>query len=148
MKMQKELQEGNILSRKFSFLKKSFVAFIFIAVFAVSASARNLDFRLVNSTGLVMYRLYLSPSEFTRFDFDQDEITGAFPLDSGYYTDIQIRNPNRQRFSHWDMRVYFRDSKYISIYRIDLSKISKLTIDDDGDAYDNLGNFYTIKYND
>lgn len=133
--------------RKFSFLKNFAVAFIFVAVFAVSASALNLDFRLVNSTGLVMYRLYLSPSEISKFDFDQDEITGAFPLSSGRYTDIQIRNPYRLRFRHWDMRIYFRDSNYISIYNIDLSKISRLTIDSNANAFDNLGRYYTIKYN-
>ncbi len=135
------------MSKNFSFVKKAVFAFIFVMMFAVSASALNLDFRLVNSTGLVMYRLYLSPSENSKFDFDQDEITGAFPLSSGYYTDIQIRNPNRQRFRHWDMRVYFRDSLYISIYNINLSKISKMTINEDGEAFDNLGHYYSVKYN-
>ena len=137
-----------MMTEKFSFLKKAVFVFVFIALSAVSASALNLDFRLVNSTGLVMYRLYLSPSEISRFDFDLDEITGAFPLSSGRYTDIQIRNPNRQRYRHWDMRIYFRDSQYISIYNVDLSRISRFTIDSDADAYDDLGKFYTIKYND
>ena len=138
-----------MMTEKFSFLKKAVFVFVFIALSAVSASALNLDFRLVNSTGLVMYRLYLSPSEISRFDFDMDEITGgAFPLSSGRYTDIQIRNPNRQRYRHWDMRIYFRDSQYISIYNVDLSRISRFTIDSDANAYDDLGKFYTIKYND
>ena len=129
-------------------IKNAFVAFVFVIIFAVSASALNLDFRLVNLTGLVMYRLYLSPSEMSRFDFDQDEITGAFPLMSGSYTDIQLRNPLRQRFRHWDMRIYFKDSQYISIYNIDLSHISKLTIDSDAQAFDNFGKFYNVKIND
>ena len=129
-------------------IKNAFVAFVFVIIFAVSASALNLDFRLVNLTGLVMYRLYLSPSEMSQFDFEQDEITGAFPLSSGSYTNIQIRNPSRQLFRHWDMRIYFKDSQYISIYQIDLSNISTLTIDSDAQAIDNFGNSYNIKFND
>jgi len=127
--------------------KKCIFAFLLVAVFATAAPAYNLNFRLVNQTGMTMYRLYMNPSEFGKFDFDQDEITGAFPMSSGHYTDISIRNPSRQHFSHWDMRIFFQDSNYISIYNVNLSKISQLTVDDDGDVYDNFGNSYNISIN-
>ncbi|MBQ3346594.1 MAG: hypothetical protein IJQ08_06025 [Synergistaceae bacterium] len=127
--------------------KKFVFAFLLVAIFATAAPAYNLNFRLVNQTGMVMYRLYMNPSEFGRFDFDQDEITGAFPMGSGRYTDISIRNPSRQHYSHWDMRIFFQDSNYISIYNVNLSRISTLTIDGDGDVYDNLGGYYNIKIN-
>lgn len=133
------------------FLLKKFViaVFAFVSLALVSQTVHaenlNLNFTLVNRSGMVIYRLYLSPSEMAKWDWDEDEIVGdGFPVGIGNSMNINMsNNAGRMKFRLWDMRVFFRDGKYWEFHNINLSRIRKITINVDGRGIDDLGKYYT-----
>ncbi len=134
------------MSKKFSLLKVFFIACVVLVLSSGVVYAANLDlnFRLVNRSGMMIYRLYLSPSEFSKWDWDNDEIVGdGFPVGIGNSMNINMsNNAERMKFRHWDMRVIFRDGKYWEFHNINLSKIKTITINVDGRGIDDLGKYY------
>ncbi len=124
-------------------LRRFIFAFVLVGVFVGAAVALDLDFRLINKTGKTMYRLYMNPSEFSKWNFDDDEISGeGLPIVPGDYANVSITDKDRLGYRLWDMRAYFRDGEYWEYHNINLSRISSLTLNVDGRAVDNLGKYY------
>ena len=134
------------MRKKFSFLKVFAAGCVLLAIASgvLYAESLNLSFSLVNRSGLVIYRLYLSPSELSKWDWDDDEIVGGgFPVGIGNKIDINMNNnADRMRYRYWDMRVIFRDGKYWEFHNINLSRIRTMTINVDGRGFDDLGTYY------
>ncbi len=123
--------------------KKFVFACVLVGIFASAAAALNLNFKLVNRTGATFYRVYLKPSEISTWDADLDEIVGGLPLKNGETLNIDMsNNKDRVRYRHWDLRVYLQDGYYLQYNNINLSAISRFTIDSRGRATDDLGNYY------
>ena len=134
------------MSKRFSF-SKVFVLACVLSVLAsgvLYAESTNLSFTLVNRSGFVIQKLYLSPSELSRWDWDEDEIVGGgFPISRGDKIDINMNNnADRMKFSHWDMRVIFEDGRYWEFHDINLSEVSTININVDGRGFDDLGTYY------
>lgn len=123
--------------------KKILFACVLVGIFASTAAALNLNFKLVNRTGATFYRVYLKPSEISNWDADLDEIVGGLPLEDGETLNINMsNNKDRLIYRHWDMRIYLQDGYYLQYNNVDLSSISKFTIDSRGRATDDLGHYY------
>lgn len=139
------------MNRAFSFVKRFLVvcAVLLIACQSLYAASTNLSFTLVNRSGFVIHKLYLSPSELSKWDWDDDEIVGdGFPVSIGDKIDINMNNnADRMKFRHWDMRVIFENGKYWEFHTINLSSINTMTINVDGRGIDDLGKFYTSTKN-
>ena len=139
------------MNKKFSFSKVFALAFVLfvLASGVLYAESTNLSFTLVNRSGFVIQKLYLSPSELSRWDWDEDEIVGdGFPVSRGDKIDINMNNnADRMKFRHWDMRVIFDDGKYWEFHAINLSSINTMNINVDGRGLDDLGEFYTSTKN-
>ena len=105
-------------------MKQLFTFCIGTLVLAASAVfAADQDFTLVNSTGVEIHALYVSPAD--QNDWGED-ILGQDTLPSGQSTDIEF-DPEEEA-EKWDLRVEDQDGNSIEWTDLDLIEISKVTL--------------------
>jgi hypothetical protein len=108
------------------------VGFTFLP--AISAEAKNVDqsfnltfgdqdFLLVNSTGVEINALYVTPHNAKKWG---EDILGADTLGDG--EDLLITFPNKTKSQYWDLRVEDEDGAFIEWDNLNLMKISRVEL--------------------
>lgn len=88
---------------------------------ATSGAAQ--DFTLVNQTGVEIDKVYISPHE--KDDWEED-ILGKDTLPSGQNVDVKFHRD--ETAAEWDLRVEDKEGNSIEWEKLDLLKISKVTL--------------------
>ncbi|HYE15939.1 MAG TPA: hypothetical protein VD968_15965 [Pyrinomonadaceae bacterium] len=117
-------------------MKKTLTAFALPAVLLFAAAAAlagtptapsiprgEQDFILVNSTGVVINKLYVSPHE--KDDWEED-ILGVDTLPSGQ--SVKITFDREEEAAMWDLRVEDSEGNFIVWENLNLLEISKVTL--------------------
>ena len=106
---------------------KKFLAAAAVITFLFSQSpalrAADQDFTLVNSTGVEIHALYVSPADAD--DWGED-ILGKDTLPAGENTEIEF-DPEEEA-EKWDLRVEDKEGNSIEWNDLDLTEISKVTL--------------------
>ena len=108
------------------------VGFIFMSV--TTGAAKNVnqtlnfnlgdqDFTLINSTGVEINALYVTPHNSKEWG---EDILGVDTLDSG--KEVSIEFPNKIKSKIWDLRVEDEDGNYIEWDNLNLIKISTVEL--------------------
>jgi len=87
------------------------------------AQAKKHEFTLRNQTGVEIHHLYLSPNS---SDDWQEDVLGREPLPDG--ESVQINFDDRDRHEMWDLKVVDSKGASITWEKLDLAKISEVTI--------------------
>jgi hypothetical protein len=87
------------------------------------ALAGDQDFTLVNATGVEINALYVSPADKNEWG---EDILGQETLPAGKTTDIEF-DP-KEEAEKWDLRVEDKDGNSIEWTDLDLTEISKVTL--------------------
>lgn len=101
---------------------------------AISAEAKNInqnfrvvvgdqDFMLVNSTGVEINALYVTPHNAKKWG---EDILGADTLLDG--EELLITFPNKTKSQFWDLRVEDEDGAFIEWDNLNLMKISRVEL--------------------
>jgi hypothetical protein len=111
-------------------MKRVMVACV-LAVFATisaSATARpNLDFKLINKTGLTIDQVYVSPSDDDEWG---EDVLGQDVLGNGESVDIEFSR--KETKCKWDLKVVDSDKDEIEWTEIDLCKAEEITLKYEG----------------
>jgi len=110
------------------------VMFGFICVPAISTDAKNTDqnikstfgdqdFILINSTGVEIYALYVTPHSAN--EWGEDILGVDTLLDS---EDALISFPRKTKVQYWDLRVEDEEGVYIEWHKLDLLKIATVEL--------------------
>lgn len=91
---------------------------------AADASAAAQDFTLVNETGVIIDKVFISPH--SSDDWEED-ILGQDTLPSGEKVDIKFHRS--QKAPLWDLKVEDKQGHSIEWENLNLLEISKLTLD-------------------
>jgi hypothetical protein len=94
-----------------------------IAAPAVKAQNQNLDFKLVNKTGVEIHQVYLCPSDSDEWG---DDVLGKDTLPDG--ESVEITFHPKAKAAHWDLRIEDKGGDHVEWENLDLSKIEVLTI--------------------
>ena len=94
---------------------------------ATTAFAGDQDFTLVNKTGVEIHALYVSPADQNEWG---EDILGKDTLPAGESTDIEF--DAEEEAAKWDLRVQDKDGNAIEWTDLDLTEISKVTLNYDG----------------
>ena len=94
---------------------------------APATAGADQDFTVVNKTGVVIDKLYVSPSD---KDDWQDDILGQDQLADGASVDIKFHP--KEKTAKWDLRIEDTKGNAIEWTDLDLTEISKLTLHYDG----------------
>jgi hypothetical protein len=89
---------------------------------AASDSAAQ-DFTLVNQTGVEIDKVYISPHE--KDDWEED-VLGKDTLPTGQSVDIKFHR--NETAAEWDLRIEDKEGNSIEWEKLNLLKISKLTL--------------------
>jgi hypothetical protein len=81
------------------------------------------DFILINSTGVEIFALYVTPHTAGSWG---DDVLGVDTLPAGDETTI-IFAPN-EKVTYWDLRIEDEDGNYIEWYKFNLKKISTIEL--------------------
>lgn len=103
------------------------VGLIIAACFPMMAAAGSQDFTLVNKTGFDIYEIYVSPYQTDKWE---DEIMEQEVLADGESLDITFDGYSE---TYWDILVKDQDGNSYYWRKIDLKKISKITLNYDGE---------------
>lgn len=95
---------------------------LFLAVAQLFAAGKQ-DFTLVNKTGVEIHEVYVSPQESK--DWEED-ILGRDTLPVG--AEVHITFDRTETAALWDLKVVDKDGNSIEWEKLDLLKISKLTL--------------------
>jgi hypothetical protein len=106
-------------------------AFCFPAIISEARSPENTettaqaaqDFLLVNKTGVEIYALYVTPHE---ADDWGDDILGVDTLAPN--ESIEIKFSRKEKAKFWDLRVEDEEGEYIEWEKLNLLKISSVTL--------------------
>jgi hypothetical protein len=90
---------------------------------AAAATQGAQDFTLVNSTGVEIHALYISPHE---TDDWEEDVLGRDTLPSG--ESVQIKFSRAEKAALWDLRVEDKDGNAIVWENLNLLEISKVTL--------------------
>ena len=90
---------------------------------SASTEGSKQDFTLVNSTGVVINKLFISPHD--KDDWEED-ILGQDTLASGQTLDITFHRD--EKADNWDLRVEDTEGNAIEWENLKLSEISKVTL--------------------
>jgi hypothetical protein len=96
---------------------------LFAAAPIAPAQNVNLDFKLVNRTGVEINAVYLAPHD---SDDWGDDVMGQDTLPNGQSVDIQFHPKAKARL--WDLRVEDSDGNPVEWDSLDLSQIEVLTL--------------------
>ena len=88
----------------------------------VATNQNKQDFTLHNETGLEIKEVYVSP---TAADDWEEDILGTDTLESGNSVDITF---TRRHEDMWDMKVVFRNGKSNVWTKLNLAKITDVTV--------------------
>lgn len=112
---------------------KLLAAFMLIGLIcfpAISADAKNIkvvlgdqDFLLVNSTGVEINALYVTPHNAKKWG---EDILGADTLADG--EDLLITFPNKTKSKYWDLRIEDEDGAFIEWDNLNLMTISRVEL--------------------
>ena len=94
---------------------------------APATAGADQDFTVINKTGVVIDKLYVSPSD---KDDWQDDILGQDQLADGSSVDIKFHP--KEKIAKWDLRIEDTKGNAIEWTDLDLTEISKLTLHYDG----------------
>ena len=111
---------------------KRLMAACVLAVFAtISASAMaarpNLDFKLINKTGLTIDEVYVSPSDDDEWG---EDVLGRDVLKNGEAVDIEFSR--KETKCKWDLKVVDSDKDEVEWTEIDLCKAEEITLKYEG----------------
>ena len=81
------------------------------------------DFILINSTGVEIYALYVTPHNANDWG---DDILGADTLFNG--EDLLIYFPRKTKSTYWDLRIEDEDGAYLEWHKLNLLKISSVEL--------------------
>ena len=98
----------------------------FLALAATSpmvAQGRNLDFELLNRTGLIIAELYVSPSDDNAWG---EDVLGKDILKAG--ESVEIAFSRRETKCTWDLKIVDEDDDDVIWTDIDLCKASHITL--------------------
>ena len=101
-------------------------ALALVAVAAVSAAAaqrRNLDFTLVNKTGVDIMEVYLSPTSDNEWG---EDVMGKDILESGQKVDITFSSAETE--CNWDLKVVDEDDDDIIWTKLNLCTANEITL--------------------
>ena len=101
-------------------------ALALVAVAAVSATAaqrRNLDFTLVNKTGVDIMEVYLSPTSDNEWG---EDVMGKDILESGQKVDITFSSAETE--CNWDLKVVDEDDDDIIWTKLNLCTANEITL--------------------
>ncbi len=110
------------------------VMFGFICLPAISTEAKNADqnvkvtfgdqdFILINSTGVEIYALYVTPHNANEWG---EDILGVDTLLAD--EDVLINFPRKTRETYWDLRVEDEEGEFIEWHKLNLKKISTVEL--------------------
>jgi len=100
------------------------VAAIAVFLTALFAQAKKHGFTLRNQTGVEIHQLYLSPH--SSDDWEED-VLGREALPDG--ENVQVNFDDRDKNEMWDLKVVDVKGASITWEKLDLTKISDVTID-------------------
>ena len=90
--------------------------------FVSAANQNKQDFTLHNETGVEIKEVYISPTSAEKWE---EDILGTDTLASGDTVDISFTRRNEDM---WDMKVVFRNGKSNVWTKLNLSKITDVTV--------------------
>jgi pyruvate kinase len=90
--------------------------------FVTAANQNKQDFTLHNETGLEVKEVYISPTAAENWE---EDILGTDTLETGDSVNISF---TRRREDMWDMKVVFRSGKSNVWTKLNLSKITDVTL--------------------
>ena len=99
-----------------------------LAVFSSRSFAGEQDFTLVNSTGTDIHQLFISP---TAADDWQEDVLGVEVLKDEASVDIKFTGEDSTAF--WDLKIVDGDGNEVVWKKLNLKKISKVTLGYDDD---------------
>jgi len=99
------------------------IAMILVLAMMERAQAKKHEFTLRNQTGVEIHHLYLSPNS---SDDWQKDVLGREPLPDG--ESVQINFDDRDSHEMWDLKVVDSKGASITWEKLDLAKISEVTI--------------------
>src|SRR5436190_9422806 len=111
-------------------MKRVMVACVLAMFATISASAAarpNLDFKLVNKTGLIISEVFVSPSDDDEWG---EDVMGKDVLGNGDSFDISFSR--KETKCKWDLKVVDSEKAEIEWTAIDLCKAEEITLKYDG----------------
>lgn len=99
------------------------LAFVAVALTGPAFAQRNLDFTLLNRTGLTINELYVSPS---KSDDWEEDVLGRDVLAHGESVDISFSRSETS--CAWDLKIVDSDGDSVSWGNLDLCEISHITL--------------------
>lgn len=81
------------------------------------------DFLLINSTGVEIYALYVTPNNANEWG---EDILGVDTLFNG--EDIMINFPRKTKTTFWDLRIEDEDGAFLEWHKLNLKKISSVEL--------------------
>ena len=97
--------------------------FSLLIALAVPAHAGKQDFTLLNKTGFDIHEVYVAPHGSDEW---QDDVLGKTMLVNG--GTVKINFESQIKGKDWDLKVVDKDGKATTWEKLDLSKISKVTL--------------------
>ena len=98
------------------------LASAFMLTGMTAAQASDADFSLRNKTGYQIDEVYVSPTD---ADDWEEDILGENVLENGSEVPITF---NRQKQSHWDLKVVFKGGREAIWQKFDLSQLTDIFI--------------------
>lgn len=103
-------------------------AIVGVALFGTKSFAGEQDFTLVNNTGTDIHQLFVGP---TTSDEWGEDILGVNVLDDGASANITFAGEDSTAF--WDIKIVDGDGNELFWRKLNLKKISKVTLGYDDD---------------
>jgi hypothetical protein len=88
-----------------------------------AAQRRNLDFTLVNKTGLIIMEVYLSPTTDAKWG---EDVMGADILDDDEKVDITFSSAETE--CNWDLKIVDEDDDEVVWTKLNLCTASEITL--------------------
>lgn len=113
-------------------MRKLVLGIVFLCMMMLSSSvafAGAQDFTLVNNTGVLIHKLFVSPTNTNDW---QEDVLGVSQLSSG--DSVEITFSGGERATYWDLKVEDTDGNGLYWQHINLKQISTITLNSDGTA--------------
>jgi len=107
-------------------LTRGLLAFFILMTVGLGVSARQnktLDFKLVNKTGVDIYKIFISQADDDEWG---DDVLDIDVLEDG--DEVELEFDVTEKAKHWDLKVEDEEETAIVWKRLDLSKINVLTL--------------------
>jgi hypothetical protein len=107
----------------FAILASALSLAILMPSFAAASQRRNLDFKLINKTGLIIAELYLSTSDDDEWG---EDVLGKDILKDAEEVDIEFSS--RETKCIWDLKIVDEDEDEVEWTKINLCEASVITL--------------------